>query len=67
MSSMSSDEFTMKYIEIQNGRNRTWKIDGAPFDDWVDKETDDGGIESDWFVVPEEFSFRSKLERKFWS
>ena len=61
MSSINpTDDFTMAYIEIQNNANRTWKIDGSPFDDWVESE-------SDWFVVPEEFSFRSKLERKFWS
>ena len=56
----SEDQYTMAYIEIKNYAGRTWKIDGSPFNDWV-------AGKSDWFVVPEEFSFRSKLERKFWS
>ena len=64
MSTMVKDQFTMAYIEIQNGLNRTWKIEGSPFNDWVDIVTDDGGYESEWFVVPEDFSIRSKLDRK---
>ena len=47
MSSSDTNQFSMEYIEVINGENRRWKIDGSPFEDWVTSD-------SEWMVLKEE-------------
>ena len=46
----------MDYIEIENADgSRKWKIEGAPFNDWVSSD-----LPSDWHVIHEETSRMQK-------
>ena len=56
-SSVDDNQFAMDYIEIENAdSSRKWKIEGAPFHDWVT-------YDSEWHVIHEETTRMRK--RKF--